>query len=138
MIRKRGLIILISDLLAGTETLRTNLGFLRSRGHEVMVLRVLDPGEIEFPFQQAATYEDLETGRHLYVDPAIARGEYRRRFDQHDQQLRTICSELGVDYVWMRTDQPLELALFELLSSQLRTGRQVMRGRPGIGRGGAR
>ena len=54
LIRKRGLIILISDLLAGTETLRTNLGFLRSRGHEGMVLRVLDPGEVEFPFQQAA------------------------------------------------------------------------------------
>ncbi|MCO6456431.1 MAG: DUF58 domain-containing protein [Pirellulaceae bacterium] len=133
LIRKRGLIILISDLLAATDTLQTNLGYLRSRGHEVMLLRVLDPAEVDFPFQQASTFEDLETGRHLYVDPAVARAEYRRKFDEHDQQLRTLCSELGVDYAWMRTDQPLELALFELLSVQLRTGRQLLRGR---GRGG--
>lgn len=129
MIRKRGLIVLISDLLASTGTLRTNLGYLRSRGHEVFVLRVLDPGEVDFAFDRAATFHDLESGRDMYVDPASARREYLRRFEEHDQQLRTLCAELGIEYVWMRTDRPLETALFQLLTAQLKTGRQVLRNR---------
>jgi hypothetical protein len=99
------------------------------------VLRVLDPGEVEFSFDRAATFHDLESGRDMYVDPVTARQEYRRRFEEHDRQLRTLCAELGIDYVWMRTDRPLEHALFQLLTSQLKTGRQVMRNRSPAGSG---
>ena len=52
-VRKRGLIILISDLLAPTDSLQTRLGYLRSRGHDVVVLRVLDPAELSFSFTNA-------------------------------------------------------------------------------------
>src|SRR4051794_1177388 len=67
-VRKRGLIILISDLLAPTEMLRNRLGYLRSRGHDVVVLRILDPAELEFPFATPAMFHDVESGRELYVD----------------------------------------------------------------------
>src|SRR5580658_5296116 len=71
-VRKRGLIILISDLLAPTQALQTRLGYLRSRGHDVVVLRVLDPAEVQFSFTTPAMFLDVESGREIYIDPAAA------------------------------------------------------------------
>src|SRR5215212_7320108 len=62
-VRRRGMVVLISDLLARTELLRTHLGYLRSQGHEVVLLRVLDPAELDFKFDKAATFVDMESGR---------------------------------------------------------------------------
>lgn len=126
-VRKRGLIVLISDLLAPIERLQTNLGYLRSQGHEVVLLRVLDPAEIEFTFEKPALFVDLETGRDLYVDPAAAREQYLKNFRQHAEQVRQICRELGIDYYEAATTRPLELALFDFLRARLHAGRQVAR-----------
>src|SRR3954469_3391417 len=82
-VRKRGMIVLISDLLVSTDRLKTHLGSLRSQGHEVVLLRVLDPAEVDFSFDRPAMFFDMESGRNLYVDPAAARGAYRRNFEQH-------------------------------------------------------
>jgi uncharacterized protein (DUF58 family) len=125
--RKRGLVVLISDLLAPLETLERHLGYLRSQGHEVVVIRVLDPAEIEFPFQQAAMFEDVESGRQLYVDPEVTRQRYRERFNEHAQALAAACYGLGVDLYPLQTDRPLELALFDFLNARMRRGRQVSR-----------
>jgi uncharacterized protein (DUF58 family) len=125
--RKRGLVVLLSDLLASLETIETRLGYLRSRGHEVVVIRVLDPAEIEFPFQDAALFHDVETGRQLYVDPRIAKERYRQQMAEHVQAIVRICNKLGIDLTELTTDQPLELALFDFLSARLRRGRHVTR-----------
>jgi uncharacterized protein (DUF58 family) len=125
--RKRGLVVLLSDLLAPLEALETRLGYLRARGHEVVVMRVLDPAEVDFPFQEAAMFHDVESGRELYVDPSIARERYRQRFNEHAAGLAKVCNKLGVDLRVLPTDQPLELALFDFLSTRLRRGRQVAR-----------
>ena len=82
-VRKRGLIILISDLLAPTDSLQTRLGYLRSRGHDVVVLRVLDPAEVSFTFTTPAMFHDVESGREIYIDPSAARQDYLRRFAAH-------------------------------------------------------
>src|SRR5687767_10230892 len=82
-VRRRGMVVLISDLLARTELLRTHLGYLRSQGHEVVLLRVLDPAELDFRFDKAATFVDMESGRNLYIDPATARAQYVKNFSQH-------------------------------------------------------
>src|SRR3954447_23744365 len=126
-VRKRGMVVLISDLLASTEMLRTRLGFLRSQGHEVVLMRVLDPAELEFDFKQATTFFDLESGRDLYVDPAAARQQYRQRFSKHAGEIEQACRELGVGLHMLATSQPLELALFDFLQSRLHSGRQVAR-----------
>ena len=139
-VKKRGLILLISDLLAPTDSLERYLGYLRSRGHEVVLLRVLDPAERDFPFQDAALIEDLETGRDLYVDPTTTRGEYRQRFEEHARSISRACSNLGIDFYEITTDQPLELALFDLMHARMRRGRKITRtGAPRhmAGRGGA-
>ncbi|MCI0357516.1 MAG: DUF58 domain-containing protein [Planctomycetaceae bacterium] len=127
MSRKRGMVVLLSDLLAPIERLETHLGYLRSQGHEVIVLRILDPAEIAFPFAEAAMFLDLESGRELYVDPDGVRDTYRRRFAEHAAALAATCNRLGIDLVDLRSDRPLELALFDLMNSRLRRGRQVSR-----------
>ncbi len=124
---KRGLVVLLSDLLAPLEAVETRLGYLRSRGHEVVVMRVLDPAEIDFPFQDAALFQDVESGRELYVDPKLARERYRQRFAEHAIGLAQACNKLGISLVDLRTDRPLELALFDFLSTRLARGRQVAR-----------
>ena len=124
---KRGVVVLISDLLAPVEAVRTRLGYLRSRGHDVILLRVLDPAEIEFEFKKESLFEDLETGRQLYVDPKSIRASYLEKFKTHSAELQRACDGLGVDLVNLRTDQPLELALFDFLTARARRGKFVER-----------
>ncbi len=126
-VRKRGLVVLISDLLAPVEDLQTKLGYLRSRGHDVVVLRVLDPAEVEFTFAAPGMFHDLESGRTIYIDPSAARAEYKRRFAEHATQLNSACSNLGIDFAQLTTDRPLELALFDLLHARMRRGRRPLR-----------
>jgi uncharacterized protein (DUF58 family) len=123
-VRKRGLIILISDLLAPIDPLRTRLGYLRSRGHDVIVLRILDPAEVQFTFTMPAMFHDVESGRELYVDPSEARNEYQRRFAAHAAEIERSCVDLGIDFELITTDTPLELVLFDLLKARMRRGRR--------------
>ncbi|SIO41395.1 Protein of unknown function DUF58 [Singulisphaera sp. GP187] len=136
-VRKRGLIVLLSDLLAPTEALKTRLGYLRSRGHDVVVLRILDPAEVQFPFTTPAMYHDVESGRELYIDPDQARAEYLRKFNAHAAEIEQACVDLGIEYELVTTDIPLELVLFDLLKARIRRGRRPGR-RNAPGRGGAR
>jgi len=127
IVTKRSLIVLISDLLAPLESLEVQLGYLRSRGHEVIVLRVLDPAEEKFQFETPAVFEDIESGRDLYVDPRSIRREYLRRFGDHASAMEKICGNLGIDYYQFTTDRPLELTLFDFVSSRFRRGKHISR-----------
>ncbi len=122
-VRKRGLIVIISDLLAPPELLATRLGYLRSCGHDVIVFRVLDPVEVSFDFKSPAIFRDVESGKELYIDAEVARADYQKRFQAHAQQIETACQDLGVDIHSLTTDQPLEFVLFELLRARMRRGR---------------
>jgi uncharacterized protein (DUF58 family) len=126
-VRKRGLVVLVSDLLAPVEQFRTRLGYLRSRGHDVLVLQVLDPAEVDFTFAAPQMFHDLESGRRLYIDPQAARADYQRRFGKHAAELKQACLDLGVDFSRLTTEQPLELALFDLLHIRERRGRRLAR-----------
>ena len=126
-VSKRGLVVLISDLLAPVESFIKNLNYLRTRGHEVVILRTLDPTEIEFEFDKASLFRDLETGREIYVDPHSAVAEYRKRFLEHESSIQETCDQIGVDFFNISTDQPLEVALLELLQSRASSGRSVKR-----------
>jgi uncharacterized protein (DUF58 family) len=126
-VRKRGLVVLISDLLVDVEVLRTKFGYLRSRGHDVIVFRVLDPAEITFSFGEARIFEDMESGRRLYIDPEAARAGYLERFRAHAESIDGICRELGVDFVECSTERPLELSLFDVLRHRLQRGQRPAR-----------
>jgi hypothetical protein len=123
-VRKRGLIILISDLLAPVDSLQARLGYLRCRGHDVVVLRVLDPAELQFNFTAPAMFHDVETGREIYVDPGKARGEYLHRFALHAAQIERSCVDMGIEYESISTERPLELVLFDLMKARMRRARR--------------
>lgn len=132
-VRKRGLLVLVSDLLTDAAVLAAKLQLLRSQGHEIVLIRVLDPAEVDFSFNAASTFIDLETGRNLYIDPAAARDRYRENYDRHAKQIAETCASLGVDLFTFVTSQPLELTLFDFVQSRARGGKMAMRARPGGG-----
>ena len=119
---RRGLFILLSDLLAPLDDLKRELSLLRARGHEVLVFRVLDRQEIDFKFERAARFTDLESGRDHFIDPDRARADYLERFNAHDAELRAICQQAGIDLFVTPSDRPLDLALYDFLSSRSRRG----------------
>jgi uncharacterized protein (DUF58 family) len=125
--RKRGLMVLLSDLLAPVERFEASLAALSACGHEVVVFHVLDPAEVNFSFNNAALFEDVESGRELYIDPQAARKEYLRQFTAHNAGIQSACSKLGADYHRLTTDRPLELALFDFLRGRMQRGKVVRR-----------
>ncbi|GIW99689.1 MAG: hypothetical protein KatS3mg111_3022 [Pirellulaceae bacterium] len=114
---RRGLVVLLSDLLVDPDTLFQPLGYLRGRGHEVLVIRILDPTEVDFRLPQSAMVRDMETGRQIYVDPRTVATQYRQRFAAHEKQLVELCHRRGARLVRVTTDEPLELALLELIAN---------------------
>jgi uncharacterized protein (DUF58 family) len=127
IVRKRSMMVLISDLLAPIESLERNLASLTASGHEVMLFHVLDPAELTFRFERPMMFRDLESGRDLFIDPGTARTEYLHRLNKHNAAVLETCRHLGVNYARMGTDRPLELALFDFLRERMRHGRTVHR-----------
>jgi len=127
LVSKRGLVILISDLLVPSISLRTKLSLLRSRGHEVMILRTLDPAEMKFQMEAPGMVVDMETGRDIYVDPQSAAKDYEALFNAHRDEIKSLCDALGVNLFEVVTDRPLEASLFDILSAQQQRGRVTAR-----------
>jgi uncharacterized protein (DUF58 family) len=125
--RKRGLIVLLSDLLTPLDELELTLARLTAAGHEVVIFQALDPNELAFEFQQPMLFQDLESRQDVYVDPAVLRSEYQRRLTGHCREAEVICQKLGAAYHRVVTNQPLELALVEFLRSRSRRNKLVRR-----------
>ncbi len=126
-IRKRGLIVLVSDFLAPLADVQKQLVSLSACGHDLILFQVLDPAETTFNFPHSAMFEDAETGRAFFINPASARTEYLRRLESHCGHLRSLCQRLGVAYSRMPTDRPLELALFDFLRGRMQLRHRVRR-----------
>ena len=114
--RRRGILALISDLYESPQTVLDALNLLRYRGHDLIVFHLLDPAEIEFGFDEAATYKDLETGEAIPVVPSRLREEYRRLVREHTETLSKLLGEHRIDYALFDTSQPLDQALFRYLT----------------------
>jgi uncharacterized protein (DUF58 family) len=127
LVRKRSLIVLISDLLAPVDALASALSLLTASRHEVIVFQVLDPAERTFDFDQAARFLDMETGRDLFLDPSLARADYVRRLEAHLESVRASCEGLGISHVLLDTSKPLELALFDFLKARSVRGKLIRR-----------
>lgn len=125
LVNKRGLVVLISDLMAPIESLENRLTSIRACGHEVQVFQVLDPAERHFTFDQANLFQDVETGQEIYVDPAQARSGYLERLESHLQQVESLCQRNGIGYRFLTTDEPLELQLFDFLKSRIHQRQNV-------------
>jgi len=125
--RKRGLIVLISDLLAPVDELERNLGRLTAAGHELVIFQVLDPKELAFNFDRAMLFQDVESQKDVYLDPEAVRSDYQQRLQGHSQAVENICRKLGFAFHRVATDQPLDRALLDFLRSRNRRGRRINR-----------
>lgn len=113
---RKGMLVVISDLYEEPDAIVEAVGPLRSRGSEVIVFHLLDPAELEFPFQDASAFEDLETGEQIPVVPEALREEYRRMIRAHVDAIAERCKGARIDYTMLETSQPLDHALFRYLS----------------------
>jgi uncharacterized protein (DUF58 family) len=117
---KRGLVIVLSDLLDDPEAVVRGLRQLRSRGTDVIVFQLLDPHELQFPFDRAARFRDVETDDEVRADPARARARYlealERLCDHYARELRGS----GIDFVTLDTSSPLDAALVAYLDARSR------------------
>ena len=121
-LKRRGLVVLLSDLLVEPEATRTALRYLRHQGHEVLVFHLLDPGERELPTTADARFFDPETLEELQVQVADVRAEYRRAVKKALIEWERSLRPHGIDYEVVDTDRPLSRALHAYLHKREHLG----------------
>ncbi len=120
-VKKRGLVIIVSDLIDQPEAVLKNLSLLRMQNHEVVVFHVLAPEEIEMPYYGTVEFFPLEGGNDPFqTSPRKLQKNYQSRVQQFIEHYRNGCLELGVDYQLVRTDKMLENVLREYLQKRMK------------------
>ena len=118
-IRRNGLVILISDLLMQREGLFQGLRYLRSHGHDVMVMHILDDMELDFTLGGATRFEGLELPVQIRCDPRMLRKGYLEALNAYLDEVKQGCTQLQCDYSLFRTGTPLDAALSAYLSRRM-------------------
>jgi uncharacterized protein (DUF58 family) len=115
---KRGMIVLISDLLDEPARVIDGLKHFRFRGNDVVVFHVLDPAELTFPFEAPARFEDLESGDIVTATPRSVRADYLSAMSALLERYRRELRLAGIDYQLLQTSEPLDGALLAYLSAR--------------------
>jgi len=115
IIRRRGMMVIISDMMMDLDELETHLGYLRAAGHELLLFQVLDPVELNMEIDKASLFEDIESGEKMFVNPSIVRDEYQKKMLDHNSKVQEICANLGIHYMLIDTGQNLHSVLREFL-----------------------
>ena len=115
-LRRRGLVVMISDFYESPEKIVRTVEPLRFHGNEVVLFHVLDPKELQLDLNEPAILVDLETQERLEVTPEYTKNEYRQKMDAHIADLRDRTRAAGMDYYLLVTDRPLDGALREYLT----------------------
>ena len=123
ILTRRSILLVISDLYEDPAVVVDSLNLLRHKGNDVIVFHVLDPAELEFPFDGAAHFQDLETGESIPVVPDTLREQYLALMNDHITTLDQHLVRSGIDYCRFDTSKPLDYALFEYLSRRVRLSR---------------
>ncbi len=117
--KKRGVVIILSDLFDDVPSLMAGLKHFRHRRHEVILFHVLDPAELDFPFRDVTMFKGLEQLPDVLTEPRALRKAYLQEFGAFLQSVRKGCRQQHIDYVEMRTDGSLEIALTSYLASRM-------------------
>jgi uncharacterized protein (DUF58 family) len=115
----RGMMILVSDLLVDRPGFIKGIKLLRQRGHDVMVLHVLDDDELDFPFSGPTRFDGLELPEHLTCNPRALRDGYLQALAAYLEEIRRACSQNECDYRLVRTSDPLDAVLAHFISNRL-------------------
>ena len=119
-IKRRGLIVLLSDLMDTPADVLLGLQHFRHRRHEVVVFHILDPDEVDFPYTDTATFVDLESGDRLTTEPWEIAKRYRERLSAWSARYAHVCRENRIDYVRLDTRTPFDKALLAYLEKRSR------------------
>ena len=119
-LQRRGMVIVISDLLDNTEALMDALAHFRYRKHEVIVFHVMDVDELAFPYQRLTRFRDMEGTAAVVANPAGVRKRYLERLDKFLTSIKAGCLERGVGYELARTDAPWDRMLGAYLARRSR------------------
>ncbi len=122
-IHRRGIVVLISDLYDEPSAILDAVKGLRYKGNDLIVFHVLDPAELNFPYDEAANYRDLESGEAVPVIPEYLREEYRKLVKAHVSALSKSFGDNRIDYTLLDTSTPLDYALFHYLARRERMTR---------------
>jgi len=118
-LKKRGIVLIFSDLFDNMASLMAGLSHFRHRRHEVVVFHVLDPAELDFPFQRTTLFEGLEQLPSVLAEPQGVRKAYLRQFGRFLREVQHGCRDHRIDYVLVRTDQPVDAALSAYLTQRM-------------------
>jgi uncharacterized protein (DUF58 family) len=120
MIGRRGLIVVLSDLFDDAHAIFQAIAHFRKKMHDVILLQILDPWELELPMSRLAEFIDLETGDKLEIDPALARTAYKAELQKDIDIARERCAMLNVDYRLVSTAQPYDDFIQQYLADRRR------------------
>jgi hypothetical protein len=121
--KRRGILLLVSDFYDEPDAILEAIKPLRFLGNDLIAFHVLDPQEIDFAYNEASAFRDLESGEQVPVVPESFRQQYRALIQEHIAALTTKFSEQRIDYTVTSTGEPLDRALFSYLSSRERLQR---------------
>jgi len=113
---KKGIAVVVSDFYENVDEVIDAVKPLRYRGHDVLVFHIMDPAEIDFPYDAPASFRDLETGSMIPLVPEELAEEYRERVQAHTSELERRFTSYGIDYTLLNTAHPLDHALFRFLT----------------------
>lgn len=122
-IRRKGIVIVISDCFDDEQQILEGIQHLRFGGHEVILLHTLDPYELEFPFQGLVEFQGLESPSLLQTRPADIRKSYQQELQAFTRRLREGCEKNHCHYLMVNTSHPLDEVLSAYLAFRLRTAR---------------
>ena len=118
--KRRSILALISDFYEDPDTILEAIKPLGFMGNDLMVFHVLDPAELDFPYEEASAFEDIESGEQIPIVPESLADQYRKMIRDHIAALTTRFSEHRIDYTVLNCADPLDHALFSYLSSRER------------------
>ena len=121
-IKKRGLVVLISDLFDDPENIMSGLKHFRHNKQEVIVFHILDRKELEFDFNSRTKFLDMETGEEITTEPWHIRSNYNDLIKDLQDYYRSECRQHRIDYVCLFTDQNLDIGLTEYLNKRKKLG----------------
>jgi hypothetical protein len=116
---KRGVVLVLSDLFDDVSSILAGLKHFRHRRHDVIVLQVLDPAELDFPFQRPTRFKGLEQLPEVMADPQGLKRAYLQEIERFLDQVRRGCRSQQIDYQLLRTDQTLDVALSHYLATRM-------------------
>lgn len=117
-LKRKALVVVISDLFDDVANIERGLARLRYRGHDALVIQVMDPAELSFPFRDVSEFRGLEGEGKLPLDPHAIRKAYLEVVEEHNRQVAKTCQKFQIDHILLNTSEPLGAPLSHFLAKR--------------------